>query len=225
MSSLPIVEITDLVVLPPGTSRRYASPRFAVEPGAVMAVVCDQPVDAGPFLRMLATLDRPVQGAIRFDGRPLDLDDYRQCLPVKRRIGYVAADAAMISNLTLRENLLLSRFYFENNLAIELDETVDVLCRDAGLGSKLDQRPAALSDAELLKAITIREMAKAPLLMLVHRPENFIAIADRDAIFNALKNMVQSGTAVVFFSQNPGMIDLATSQLTLSGGEIHLQSV
>jgi ABC-type ATPase involved in cell division len=221
----PIVELTDLDLSPPGTERRYGTNRLTVAQGDVIAIVTDAPEDGRHLLRVMATLERLAGGCYRFHGTLLDLDDYRKCLAVKRRIGYVAPDAAMLSNRTLWENLLLARFYYENDLTIDIDETMRSLCRDADLSRKLDWRPSRLSDGELLKAITIREMGKAPAVMLVDRPENFMNISESDGIFNHLKNMVQSGTAVVFYSNNSRMTDLANRRLTLAGGEIRTRSV
>ena len=36
-----------------------------------------------------------------------DLKAYRDMLPCKQKIGYIAPDAALISNLTLRQNILV----------------------------------------------------------------------------------------------------------------------
>lgn len=216
----PIIEITDLALALPGTPRHYGSHRLAVAQGDVIAIVTDPPIDGRHLLRILATLERPDGGEYRFNGKMVDLKDDRQCLAIKRQIGYVATDAVMISNRTIRENLLLTRFYYENDLTIDIDKTVGSLCRGAGLSQKLNRRPAVLSDRELLKAITIREMSKAPAVMLIDRPENFMEITENDGIFNHLKDMVRSGMAVVFVSHNSKMTGLANRQLTLADGEI-----
>lgn len=222
---MPIIEIVDLAMVPPDTPRQYATDRLVVAHGDAVAIDSDSPIDGRHMLRILATRARPYRGTYRFNGERVNLKDYRQCLAVKRQVGYVAADAAMISNRTLWENLLLTRFYYENDLTIDIDEATGALCRDAGLFQKLEQRPSALSDSELLKAITIREMGKVPAVMLIDRPELFMEIADADGIFNHLKNMVYSGTAVVFFSHNSKMNGLANRQLTMADDEIRTRSV
>ncbi len=217
---LPIIEIDDLVMKVPGVTIPYATDRLAVATGDVVAVETDVPVAGQYLLRLLATLARPNGGRFRFMGAPVDLSDYRQCLEIKRQIGYVAADAAMISNRTIRENLLLTRFYYENDLSIDIDELLGRLCSEVGLSDKLDCRPSELSAGEVAKAITIREMGKRPLLMLMDQPENVIKIGDEDVIFNHLQFMLQSGTTMVFLSQNREMIQLANRRLSLSAGKI-----
>ena len=215
-----IIEISDLATILPGSSVCCRSRRLVIGRGDLIIIDTDAPADGRHLLRILATLTAPDGGRYRFGGKAVALDDYRQCLAVKRQIGYVAVDAAMISNRSVRENLLLARFYHENDLSIDLDDTMAALCADAGLTAKLHQRPSELSDGELMQAITIREMGKSPAVMLVDRPENFLDITGDDGIFKHLKNMVQSGTAVVLLSYSRRVAGMAGRRLTLAGGEI-----
>ncbi|WP_319522058.1 hypothetical protein [uncultured Desulfosarcina sp.] len=221
----PIIEITNLVLAPFGKQATYGVDRLTINRGDVIAIDAKAALDSRQLLRLLATLERPDQGRFRFNGFDVDLYDYRRCLAVKRQIGYVAPDCTMISNRTVRENLLLGRFYHENDLSIDLDETMNLLCKDAGLTDDLEHRPSELNDSALMKTIAIREMGKRPLLMLIDRPENFIQINPDDAIFNHLKNMVQSETAVVFFSNNEKMSDLGRRQLTLNDKTIRIRDL
>jgi ABC-type lipoprotein export system ATPase subunit len=199
--------------------------RMTVRRSDVINVVSDAPAVSRRFLRMLATLDRKDGVDYRFQGSMVNLKNYQRCLDVKRRIGYVAADAAMISNRTLRENLLLARFYYENDLTIDIDEPVRSLCEDTGLAGKLDLRPSALSRGELLKAVAIREMAKGPAMMLIERPENFLEETQTDRLFNHLKRMIRSGTAVIYFTFGNTMKALANRQMTLAVAENRTRSV
>ncbi len=221
---IPIIDITDLAMASPGMSRHWEANRLSVAHGDVIAIFSDSPADGRHLLRILATLEQPERGEYGFNGKTVDLKDYRQCLAIKRQIGYVAPDAAMLSNQTLRENLLLSRYYAENDMTIDLDNTLDSLCKGAGLSRMLNRRPSVLSDGELLKAIAVREIGKAPAVMLIDRPENFMKISENDNIFNHLKNMVGSGTAAVFVSRNSEMNGFANRQMTLAGGEIRTTS-
>lgn len=221
----PIIDIMGLALVPPGMSGHDDACRLAIAHGDVIAVFTDTPAIGRRLLRILATLEQPKRGEYRFNGEMVALKDYRQCLAVKRRIGYVAPDAAMLSNQSLRENLLLSRFYSEDDLTIEMDGAMMSLCKGAGLSRMLNRRPSVLSDGELMKAIAVREMCKRPAVMLIDRPENFMEISEKDTIFNHLKNMVGSGTAVVFISHNAEMNSLANRQLTVADGEIRTTSV
>ena len=167
---IPIIDITDLERISPGMSGHDDAHRLAVASGDVIAVFTDSPAGGRHLLRILATLEQTERGQYRFNGKPVDLKDYRQCLAVKRQIGYVAPDAAMISNRTLRENLLLTRFYSENDLTIDIDETVGSLCRGAGLSQMLNRRPSVLSGRELLLLCSSSGVTIPPMGMRTSRP-------------------------------------------------------
>ena len=225
MEPTPIIEITDLVISFAGEQRTCGSDRLAIMPGDTIAIDMDASIDPKRLLRILATLEPPDKGRYRFNGFALDVADYRQCLAVKRQIGYLTTDAVMISNRTIRENLLLTRYYYENDLTIDIDATIAALCESAGLTDHLNRRPAELNGVVLKKIIAIREMGKRPRLMLIDRPENFMDLGPDDAIFAHLKNMVQSDLAVVFCSANREMNGLARRQLTVSNDTIRIRNI
>jgi ABC-type lipoprotein export system ATPase subunit len=219
-TSEPIIEIRNLVISRAGNPDLVGPSQLVIDGGDMVAIIADAPLAGRYLLRVLATLESPERGEYRFKGMRVDLNSDQQCLAVKCQIGYVAPDAAMVSNRTLRENLLLTRFYHENDLTIDIDETVYGLCKDAGLVDKLDQRPSALSGTELLKAIAIREIAKAPAVMLIEFPEYFLQLKESDGLFQHLKRMIRLESAVVFYSHNSELVGLANRRLTLAGGSI-----
>ena len=225
MEPTPILEITDLVISPAGELGSCRSDRLAIMCGDTIAIDASAAINCRKLLRILATLEPPERGKYRFNGIALDVSDYRQCLAVKRQIGYLTTDAVMVSNRTIRENLLLTRYYYENDLTIGIDTTLAALCESAGLSDQLNRRPAELNEADLKKLIAIREMGKRPHLMLIDRPENFMGLGPDDAIFAHLKNMVQSGLAVVFYSADHEMTGFARRQMTVSDDTIRIRNI
>jgi len=89
---------------------------FTLAEGDACAIKAAAADDAYIFLKALATLVSPQTGTYRYMGETMDFSDYRKLLPFKKKIGYVGQDSAMLSNKTVRENLLLMRSYFENSL-------------------------------------------------------------------------------------------------------------
>lgn len=168
--------------------------------GDVCAVKAASPVDAALFLRALTTLVSPKSGVYRFDGQTLDFSDYRKLLLYKKRIGYITAESNMISNRSIRENLLLMRNYHENSLTLSLDERTEDLCRRFDIHDKLDLRPGQLRPFELRYAVAVRELTKASDLMLLDRPEDFIGQDKLDLFSEILKSDIIPGQVVVFFS-------------------------
>jgi ABC-type ATPase involved in cell division len=168
---MALIELIAYGLQPLGTGSGLSDISLTFQRGEIGAVDADDPEEALLLLRGLATLIRPAAGTYRFDGKDLKFSDYRRLLPIKRRIGYVAADAAMLSNRTLRQNLLTMRHYFENALAIDLDPDTELLCRQLGIEKELEKLPSQVDPVDLHLAIAVREISKAPDLLLLDRPE------------------------------------------------------
>jgi ABC-type lipoprotein export system ATPase subunit len=194
---------------------------FHLGAGDICAIQSDDGLDAHTFLRALATLEAPVSGTYRFHGERLDFGDYRKLLPVKRRIAYVAPDAAMISNRTVRENLLLMRYYFENSLTIDLDNQVMKILRMFDIQEKLNLRPTQLNANDLSMAILLREMIKAPQLLLLNQPEDFIGHTKFNLLVDLFRRMVSKTLPVVFFSYDEVYaIRFANRQIIINEGRL-----
>ena len=103
-------ELKNYMVFSEGGERRLSIGEFTLSGTDSCCVRSDSSDDARLFLRALATLVYPVQGTYRYKGSVLDFSDYRRLLPLKRKVGYIASDTAMLSNRTIRENLLLRRY-------------------------------------------------------------------------------------------------------------------
>lgn len=220
--SMKIIDINSYSLAPWGASAGIEAADFIVRKGEVIAVTLEIPDDGHLFLRALATLVYPLKGQYYFQGSLLTFNDYRKLLAVKRKIGYVGADAALISNRTLFENLLFMRYYFENTMAIQLNEEVASLCRQCGLSEKLEFRPASLNPLDIRLAIYIRELAKKPEVLLLDRPEDIMIPSENyKGLISHFSQLISTGLPVVMISYDPGFIDkFATKVIQIRSGRI-----
>jgi len=222
---MPFVELKEYTLEPEGFGEGLLNIDFSLSAGEVYDVQADQIDDATLFLKGLATLACPVKGTYRFDGEYLNLTDYRQLLSCKRRIGYISQHAAMISNQTVRENLLLIRYFHENSLGITLDDDTESLCRQFDLIDKLDQKPGGLHPQDIQNAITVRELSKAADLLLLERPEDFIDNTKIDILIKVLKKLQDKGLTIVFFSFDDVFERaFAVKNILISNGNLNLFS-
>ena len=218
------IELSDYTLPLPETGRGLNRFYFALSKGDVCSIRTDSPEDAHIFLRALATLERPEQGVYRFWGNNLNFSDYRELLFYKKKIGYIASDAALISNITIRENLLLMRSYFENSLLLTIDEKVAELCRIFALQDKLDLRPTEVKPLDLHSAIVIRELTKSPEVVLLEHPERFIGSAKFGLFVEILKDMLLSKLSVVFISDTKAFVEeFSNKKILITDG--HLTTV
>ena len=194
---------------------------FVLSRDDAFAINADFSDRAHMFLKALAMRVKPVSGDFYFKDKKVDFSDYRNLLSLKKKIGYIASDSAMIGNITVRENLLYSRYYFENSLSLSLDETTKKLCENFGIYDKLDMRSGRLRSVDLRIAIAIRELVKSPDMLLLERPEDFVGHDHFDLFVEILRDMVLAKIPLVFISYNKDFIkEFSNKQILLKGGAL-----
>ena len=201
-----VIEMSDYTLSPMGSGDGIREFYFALSPGEICAVEAPKPDDGHLFLRAAATLACPRKGIYRFMDNALNLRNYKELLSCKRRIGYIASDAALISNLTVRQNMLIHRYYFENDLNIDLDDQIGLMCDTLGVCQKLDRRPADLNNMERQMAIVIREISKNPDVLLLERPEDFVGHARFEMLVKLFNEWIEQRKPVVFVSSDRRLI-------------------
>ncbi len=200
------IELSDYTLAPAGSGYGINGFYFALSAGDVCTIDSLSPDDGNLFLRALATLVRPLKGIYKFKGQQFDLSNYRDLLSCKRKIGYIAPDAALISNMTLRQNLLMPRYYYGNMLNIELDDEIQTLCDQFIILDKLDRRPSELNVMDTQVAIAIREFSKKPDILLLDKPEDFMGHANFDLLVKIFNDLISDKMPVVFLSYDRRLI-------------------
>ncbi len=212
-------ELIDYQIAANQGDTRLKSFSLSVAATDALTLKSDSIADANILLRALATIIHPVKGVYRFQGHPVDFASYRNLLPVKRKIGYIGPQAALISNKTIRENLLLMRYYAENTLRLHLRERTLDLCRRFELEAVLDRRPAEAGRLQVHQAIAIREIVKNPHILILERPEDFVGHDKIGVLRDLIAARHQAGTPVIFTSHDHDLNqEIATRQITLTGG-------
>jgi ABC-type lipoprotein export system ATPase subunit len=201
-----VIELTEYNLDAKVTGRPFKPFDFSLARGDVCHLSTDSVDDALTFLKALATLIRPLQGAYRYKGEVLNLSDFRCLLPLKKKIGFITSHSALISNRSIRENLLLMQSYYSNTYFLELDEKTREYCELFSIQKMMDQRPVDLAARQCHLAITIRELAKSPEVLLLENPEDFIGLSNFGIFWDVFAKQVEEKLPVVFLSNSKSFI-------------------
>jgi len=218
---MAIIELMDYTLEPQGAGNGLADFSFSVDSRDGYAIETDSIDDAALLLKALVTLVSPRQGTYRFNNLNVDLSNYRNSLPCKRQIGYIASDAALISNRSVRENLLFMRYFHEDDLQLPLDDHAAQLCRKFELFDNLERRPGDLHPQDIKNAITIRELVKHPVLLVLDRPEDFIDHTKFGLFMETVAAMTQRNLPLVFYSSDTDFTKtFSKKQVRISKGRL-----
>jgi ABC-type lipoprotein export system ATPase subunit len=218
---MKLIELTDYSFDSKKMDRPFKPFDFSLTLGDVVSISTDSGDDALTFLKALATLTQPLQGEYRYKQNILDFSSYKNLLDAKKNIGFITSHAALISNRTVRENLLLMKAYYTNATAYELDQRTQELCQLFSLEDKLELRPASLSDHDYRFVVTIRELMKAPQVLLLEYPEKFVGIANLGTFNDILFDMLGGEVCIVFLSEYQHFIEtFSKRELVISKGTL-----
>lgn len=150
----------------------------------------------------------PVQGG---SARVLDSDlnaIRRADIPMLRRqIGIVFQDFQLLTDRNVYQNLrfVLDATGWRN--ADEKEERIDKVLKRVGMANKSYKMPHELSGGEQQRIVIARALLNNPRLILADEPTGNLDPATGDSIVRTLREIAETGTAVVMATHNLQLVE------------------
>ncbi len=193
--------------------------RFRLPPGLT---VLFGPSGAGKtrLLRLIAGLDRPLDGRIDLDGTVFD--DVAAGVHVAihdRRIGMVFQQPYLLPHRSVHANVALAVRDADRE---ERQLRADELLERAGAFDLRARRPGQLSGGERQRVAVARALAGNPRLLLLDEPFNALDVPVRRRLRELVRDLVgPSGVPTLFVTHDPDELrELADHVLLADRGEI-----
>ncbi|GAA0912553.1 heme ABC exporter ATP-binding protein CcmA [Virgisporangium aurantiacum] len=191
-----------------GELRVLSTVDLHVAAGTATAVVGPNGSGKTTLLRCVAGLDRPDEGEVRLDGRPVDETDPR----VRAAVAGVLDDVDFFPDLSVVEHLELLAFAHGAPDPATVAEVLDAL----GLTPARDQLPATLSSGQRRRLALASCFVRPRRLLLLDEPEQRLDTAGRTWLAERLNAEKAAGRAVLLASHDPLLVDtVADHTLTL----------
>jgi len=141
---------------------------LTIESGELLALLGPSGCGKTTLLRVIAGLEFPDRGRVRFEGRDVTALDAR-----KRHVGYVFQHYALFNHLTVFENVafgLRVRRWWKRPRRAELKRRVGELLELVQLGDLANRYPAQLSGGQRQRVALARALAVEPEILLLDEP-------------------------------------------------------
>jgi putative ABC transport system ATP-binding protein len=171
------------------------------------------------LLALLGGLDRPTSGQVLFAGRELGSCSDVELTRLRRRMGFVFQDFALIAGLTVEENITYPLIPRGLSRGERSRRAVELLTR-FGLGDKLTQRAGELSGGEQQRVALARALAGQPEIVLADEPTSNLDEEAGQAVLDVLKRIHAEGKTVIVSSHDPCLGALATRVWELEAGRL-----
>lgn len=168
---------------------------FEVEKGEFVALLGPNGAGKTTFLRILASLSRPVMGTVKIAGYPLP----QQAAVVRQRLGVVSHLPLLYGDLTAEENL---RFYGRMYNVQEMETRISEVLSMVGLEARRRDLVRTFSRGMQQRLAIGRAVLHDPDVMLFDEPHTGL---DQDAcemLDTVLKDVAARGRTVVMTSHD-----------------------
>lgn len=126
---------------------------------------------------------------------------------LRRQIGIVFQDFQLLTDRNVYQNLrfVLDATGWRN--ADEKDERIDTVLKRVGMANKSYKMPHELSGGEQQRIVIARALLNKPRLILADEPTGNLDPATGDSIVRTLREIAETGTAVVMATHNLQLVE------------------
>lgn len=198
---------------------------LAVPRGSVVTVLGKSGTGKSVFLKCLAGIVRPDDGAIRFDGQTLDAGHAESRAEFRRRCSYLFQSNALLDSLNALENVALPLEQTTQIPNREIRERALEALRQLDLEKHRDRYPSQLSGGMQKRLALARAIVTRPELVLFDEPTAGLDPIRRNGVFEMIvKYRKQFGfTAVVVTHDLPEALAASDQVALLDGGIMQFQ--
>jgi putative ABC transport system ATP-binding protein len=193
---------------------------MTVRPGDFVAFMGPSGSGKTTFLGVLAGLDRPEEGEVRWRGRPLEQlsSDDRRALR-RERIGVVFQSFGLLPALSAVENVELPLRVNGSDLD-DARSRAESWLRRLGLETRMHNRTFELSAGQQQRVAVARALIHEPEVVLADEPIAEVDTENADLILEALWDVIRRDGAVVAATHNPEALRYANRVVLFRDGVV-----
>jgi putative ABC transport system ATP-binding protein len=196
---------------------------FTVAPGEFVAIMGASGSGKSTLLGLLAGLDNPSSGNVRWQGRAISYLPENELAQLRgRTIGFVFQSYQLIPTLTAFENVLLPHELNANGGSRrEGLERARRLLASVGLSERLNHYPVQLSGGEQQRVALARAFMLRPPIVLADEPTGNLDSSNGRHVLDLLLELNRAeGTTLVLVTHDPTLAAHASRRILLRDGAI-----
>ncbi len=194
---------------------------LTVARGEFVAVMGPSGSGKSTLLHLIAGLDSPSQGSIRFAGQDLAaLDDDQRALLRRHRIGVVFQSFQLLDMLTAEENVALPLAIAGQPRSAARGQAAAILA-EVGLGKRRQHRPGELSGGEQQRVALARALAIDPWLLLADEPTGNLDSTNSAQVMHLFREVAdRRRQAILLVTHDSNQAAIADRTVELRDGRV-----
>ncbi len=220
-AATPLIEVEKLEAWY-GKRRILNGVDFRVDAGEIRVIMGGSGSGKSTLLRHMLGLNRPVSGTVRLFGKDIARASERDKLEVRKRIGVSFQGGALLTSLTVGENVALP---LREHTTLD-EQTIRIMSRIklevVNLGGFQDLMPAQLSGGMVKRAALARAIVMDPRLLFFDEPSaglDPVVSAELDELILRLRDALRM-TIVVVTHELESAFKIADTITVLDQGDV-----
>ena len=148
-------------------------------------------------LKLIIALIKPDAGHIWIDGEDITRLEGKELSRVRRKMGFLFQNAALFDFLTLYDNLALPLRRLTHKSDQEIEEIIDRVLHQVGLGGDREKMPLELSGGMKKRAGLARALVLEPEILMVDEPSSGLDRITASEIDNLLIEQKHRTTMII----------------------------
>lgn len=194
---------------------------FILNKGESAAVIGASGVGKSTLLNIIGTLERPTEGAVRFEGNNITkMDEPSLCGLRNREIGFVFQFHHLLSEFNALENTIMPALIARISKKKAIGTAKEILT-EVGLGDRLTHRVGELSGGEQQRVAIARALLMKPKLLLADEPTGNLDRATGEEIIDLLLRINrEQGLSMIIATHNQLMTEKMSRVIEIIDGRI-----
>ena len=220
----PVVELSGLH-LRFGQQEILRGVDLSVLPRERLVVMGQSGSGKSTLLRLILGILKPSAGSVRFKGLEVTRMGRRRLNKMRQKIGMVYQYSALISSLSVRDNLALPLEELTTKTAKDIDQLVDEKLKMVGMEDVRDKMPSELSGGMRKRIGLARALMLDPELILYDEPSAGLDPVISSVIDELIIELSEkiNATSVIVTHEMDSAFKIATRMAMLYDGKIHAE--
>lgn len=198
---------------------------FSVEEGEYVAIMGESGSGKTTLLNIMAALDKPTEGDVYLDGKPLsavkdkDISEFR-----RDNLGFVFQEFNLLDTFNLRDNILLP-LVLKGMSYKEMTKRIQPIAKDLGIAALLDKYPYEVSGGQKQRAAVARALITEPRLILADEPTGALDSRSGEQVMELFESLHEEGASILMITHDADIASFAERIVEIRDGRLKSREV
>lgn len=196
---------------------------FSVEEGEYVAIMGESGSGKTTLLNMLAALDKPTEGEVFLDGKPLSsVKDSRISEFRRDHLGFVFQEFNLLDTFNVKDNILLPLVLKGENYK-QMKQKLMPVVKELGIVQLLEKYPYEISGGQKQRVAAARALITDPRIILADEPTGALDSRSTDELLALFARINEKGQTILMVTHSVKAASRAGRVLFIRDGEVYHQ--